>query len=487
MSDRQEKVLAEAFGVDKLGQALTQTAPLPVTLVHGSASSLIRATVMILAYQAEQLRWSGSGSIVTADGMILTNAHVAYPIAPGLAVLYVSFAQALEGAPDKLVVAVNEAEDRPPVPRFRAELRKVDGYLDVAVIQITATADGAPIDPTTLGLQVVPLGDSDQIHAEDSVRVLGFPGAGGDTITVTQGRVSGFTPDPKIPGRGWIKTDALVTAGNSGGLAANDNGELIGVPTRGPLDQGGLSQIRPINLVKPLLAAAGEPPITVSPYLTIGSGKESLLIARWLDDGIGGLVTVNDYPAGTSRLSAQIGYSGMTDGEDVLTIWQSDSGQVSDLQQSTWSRGSDGDQLIVNLTSQQPFAPGHYMLRILAGPTLQPIGAAATTVGGCLLTGRVLDASTGEGLSAVRLIVLETSTDPAEWSAKPDPRQVISLAESDATGTYRMNHRLPAGQHYPLVVAVAGYYGLQVSILAPPNDLVRDFGLQPATAEPSPA
>ena len=56
-------------------------------------------------------------------------------------------------------------------------------------------------------------------------------GIGGDTITFTQGTVSGFNAQQAIADRAWIKTDATIAGGNSGGLAANAAGEIIGIPT----------------------------------------------------------------------------------------------------------------------------------------------------------------------------------------------------------------------------------------------------------------
>ncbi len=476
----QMELLANSFGVNHRGEVLSQGHPEPVQASSGTTSDLIRGTVQILAYEKDQLRWTGSGTIVSDDGLILTNAHVAYPVAPGLAVLYVSLRLAQEGPPDVLVVAINETEDQPPIPRYLAELRKVDGYLDVAILEITSNLDGSPVAKSDLHLTVIPLGDSDSLHADDEVRVFGFPGAGGNTITVTQGRVSGFTPDPKIPGRGWIKTDALVTPGNSGGLAADANANLIGVPTRAPAaDQGGLSQVRPINLVRPMLVSARELPVVVTPYLVSGSRKEKLEISSWLDDEIGGQLPITDYPEGTIRLAAQMAYEEMTDGEDILTIWQNELGQVSDLQQDVWKRGPKGDSLIVNLYSQQPLDDGQYLLRIFAGPTLQPIGAAVTRVGGMLLSGRVRAIGTGQPISGATVVALKPGTDAAAWATQPTQEAVSALGKSDDAGDYRMGNRVPANFEYQILVGAPGFEGRSLSLTAPAHDLSRDFALEP--------
>ena len=79
----------------------------------------------------------------------------------------------------------------------------------------------------------------------------GYPGLGGDTPTFTRGTVSGFLVDEVLGlDRGWIKTDAEINRGNSGGMAINDRGELIGIPTLVFSDQevsGKLGEVRPIH------------------------------------------------------------------------------------------------------------------------------------------------------------------------------------------------------------------------------------------------
>ena len=210
--------------------------PAPSTNPSGPANT-IAATVQILMYQnandpLEAAFAAGSGTIISADGLILTNAHVAAPDAPGLAVQYADPSFEPIG---KLVIMMTVAEDQRPVPTYQASLIAVDGYLDIAVIQIDRTADGAPLTPGSLNLPFVEVGDSDAVHIGDQVTIIGFPSIGGDTITVARGDVSGFVGDERIGDRSWIKTSAIVYRGNSGGLAANDAGQLVGIPTRIPV------------------------------------------------------------------------------------------------------------------------------------------------------------------------------------------------------------------------------------------------------------
>src|SRR3972149_3231069 len=73
-------------------------------------------------------------------------------------------------------------------------------------------------------------------------------GVAGETSTFTEVAVSGFTSDRSVEGRAWIKTDATIAGGNSGGMGANALGELIGVPTRASsgAEGGDIVDCRPV-------------------------------------------------------------------------------------------------------------------------------------------------------------------------------------------------------------------------------------------------
>jgi S1-C subfamily serine protease len=104
----------------------------------------------------------------------------------------------------------------------------------------------------------VPIGDSDTIQIGDTLSVLGFPGLGGETVTLTRGTVSGFHGEAGLT-RAWVKTDTEINRGNSGGMALNDAGELIGIPTFVGTDvyvTGKLGYIRPVNLARSLIELA---------------------------------------------------------------------------------------------------------------------------------------------------------------------------------------------------------------------------------------
>jgi len=247
--------------------------PVPASAKVFDIQRLERATVQIFAYGRPdggplQAMWTGSGTVVTPDGLILTNAHVASPHSPGVAGFYQDPQLLLAPDVEELRVAFSAAEDQKPEVRYLADVVASDGVLDLAVIRITRDLDGNFVDSQALKLDFVPLGDSDQVHIGDKIHVFGYPGAGGDTITYTQGTISGFEDQARVQtNRAFIKTDSNVSPGNSGGLATNENGQIIGVPSWVFEAQGGgINRLRSVNLAKPMIDAALRGQAYNSPY-----------------------------------------------------------------------------------------------------------------------------------------------------------------------------------------------------------------------------
>ncbi len=184
-----------------------------------------------------------SGSLVDPSGLVLTSYHVVRD--PGTGEPY--------NREDLIYVSVNRTTDEAPDRIFRAQVAAYDELLDLAVLRLTATREGVTL-AEKLNLWAIPLGDSDEVEVGEPIQVLGYPELGGDTVTVSEGIVSGF-----LEGRMWIKTDTSIGLGNSGGMAINAVGELIGVPTQVVINARSCTQIglmRPVNLAKPLIMRA---------------------------------------------------------------------------------------------------------------------------------------------------------------------------------------------------------------------------------------
>lgn len=224
------------------------------------------ATVKIIAEShsleapEEEFVYAGSGSIIREDGLILTNAHVAAPETPGVVETYGP--EAAIANPEYLLISLTDgATDTNAPPEYRARVIEADGVADAAVIQIYANADGTDLDGA-LALPTIPIGDSADVRAGDDVTVLGFPAVAGtgDSITVTSGLISTVINNPDLGPNSEFDTDARIAPGNSGGMAIDNDGVLIGLPTAlefDPSNTGVVSgRIRAIDVVRDLIESA---------------------------------------------------------------------------------------------------------------------------------------------------------------------------------------------------------------------------------------
>ena len=158
---------------------------------------------------------SGSGVIVHADGVILTNAHVV-----GMA----------------RTVRIGLADGR----RLDGRVLGRDPALDVAVVRVDAP-----------NLPIAPLGDSDRLEVGQTAIAIGNPL--GLERTVTTGVVSAVNRSPRgIALDGLIQTDAAISPGNSGGPLLDSRGRVVGINTAVLRTTGaqGLGFAVPINLAQ---------------------------------------------------------------------------------------------------------------------------------------------------------------------------------------------------------------------------------------------
>ncbi|MGH9053598.1 MAG: S1 family peptidase [Acidimicrobiia bacterium] len=440
------------------------TQPAPPEEEAVPLADLARATVQVLQVSDGVRQGWGSGTIVSPGGLILTNAHVARPEAPGLP-------PGLGEDPDQLLIALVEEEDLPPVPWYVAEVLTAEGYLDLAVLQVTATVDGDPVDPGELGLPFVELGDSDLIGLGEELTVLGFPGIGGDTISLTTGRVSGFLADDRAGVRAWVKTETDIAPGNSGGLAADRAGRIVGIPTEvavGP-DFGELGRLRPINLAKPLIedAQGGERYIRDSTVVP-GTGGEQLAFSTWATevDATGCPVdSVEGYPSGATSVVAVFAWTGMTDGQEVYYEWTLDDRELLFWESLLWADGAEGECLWFGLHNGGSALPdGIYDLVIFSGTDGPPIGNAVGTVGatpvngGVEVAGRVADLDTGRGIPGAALYILHPGVDVEEWFfGERTFADLLTSAQTDGAGRYLLSRPLQREVDYQAVVEAEGY------------------------------
>lgn len=459
--------------------------PVPEVEPSGEPAPIERlqaATVQIFAKQVINGRlqtiWTGSGTIVSPDGVILTNAHVAAPTSSGLAMLYNDPELLFGEEPDQLVVALSASVDLPPTETYVAELAAADGSLDLAVIKITADLDGNPLDAAALDLPFVEIGDSNTISLGDEIRILGYPGAGGQTITFTRGNVAGFESQNRVGDRAWIKTDATISPGNSGGLGVNAAGQIIGVPSFGQEAIGGaINRLRAINYARPLLEAAAASKQYESPYVVAGTGQETFNHITWADDfsdadgcAIG---TRQSYPSNTTLAVAIFEYSGLVDGEQVVAAWWLDDELLSTVV-FEWDEGSAGDCTPFYFHNYgDPIPNGNYAVEIYAGNEMAFVGVAETAVGsgssntttttnnskdGVSVEGEILDADSGKPLSGAVIFILQPGTDLDAWLENPTDAEIYAFAETDQKGYFFLPEPLERGVEYPGVAGMTGYY-----------------------------
>ncbi|MBR3882038.1 MAG: trypsin-like peptidase domain-containing protein [Clostridia bacterium] len=167
----------------------------------------------------------GSGVLISENGYILTNEHVA---GSKYSNVYVTLEN---GA------------------KYNSNVIWSDTSLDLAIIKIPGE-----------NFNYLNLGDSDRIFLGENVYAIGNPIGAEFQRTVTKGIISGknrtikiVENDKEMYMEDLIQTDATINNGNSGGPLINDNGELLGINTVKISGVDGIGFSIPINIIKPLL------------------------------------------------------------------------------------------------------------------------------------------------------------------------------------------------------------------------------------------
>ena len=187
----------------------------------------------------------GSGVIVDAKGLVITNYHV------------------IKGADDIIVVLSDRRE-------FAAEVTLLDEQTDLALLQIKEKVPSLPY---------LRLRDSDELEVGDLVLAIGNPFGVGQTVT------SGIVSATARSAAGvsdfgfFIQTDAAINPGNSGGALVDMNGQLVGVPSAIYTRSGGSNGIGfaiPANMVRAMLGGEIRNGRVLTPWL----GAKSQNITR---------------------------------------------------------------------------------------------------------------------------------------------------------------------------------------------------------------
>ena len=203
---------------------------------------LRRSTVQVWTNRRSQ----GSGFVVNADGLIVTNAHVAS--------------------------ASNATVQLWDGRTFEANLVTRDGTRDLALLRIPGS-----------DLPAAELADSDQLRVGELVIAIGNPL--GFIGALTTGVVHGLGRMHGLGTAKWIQSDVRLAPGNSGGPLADSRGRVVGINT---MVAGGLGLAIPSNSVTKMLDGRAEAPLGVLvrpiPMLVDGKKQVGMVVLEVLKD-----------------------------------------------------------------------------------------------------------------------------------------------------------------------------------------------------------
>lgn len=235
----------------------------------------------------------GSGFIISNDGYIITNAHVAAPskeeltasltianaglanevmgstfntssltdaqkqfLASAVQIYLIKYATMGEIQNDNSMITSSSLANGDYTQKQHAKL--------VAAGKSTPGKDIAILKVAGVNFPTIPLGDDSQLNVGDKIYVIGYPGAATFNPALNTAKsiqptfTSGIVSAKKETTGGWtaIQTDATMTHGNSGGPALDESGKVIGIATFGSVDLntgreiGGLNFIVPTSIIK---------------------------------------------------------------------------------------------------------------------------------------------------------------------------------------------------------------------------------------------
>ncbi len=191
--------------------------------------------------QSQTAESSGTGYVVTSDGLIATNKHVA------------------SNTSGDYTVFTSDGKE------YSAKVKAIDPYFDIAFLKIEAS-----------GLTPLALGDSDSLKVGQHVVAIGNA-LGQYQNTVTTGVISAIGRSLEAgDGMGstetlenMIQTDAAINSGNSGGPLTDVEGQVIGMNTAVAGEAEGIGFAIPVNLIRSALESVQKTGAITRPYLGV--------------------------------------------------------------------------------------------------------------------------------------------------------------------------------------------------------------------------
>lgn len=347
----------------------------------------------------QTVRGQGSGFIVDANGVILTNAHV------------------VEGAQ---LVTVKLRDRR----EYSARVVGVDPQTDVAVLKIDAK-----------GLPVAPLGSEQSLKVGEWVLAIGSPYGFENTATagVVSAKGRSLPDESTVP---FIQTDVAINPGNSGGPLFNADGQVVGINSQIYSQTGGYQGLAfaiPIDValkVKDQIMQTGH-----AQHARLGVAAQEVDQALAESFGLlsprGALVT--DVEAGSPAHRA-----GLRAGDVILSLGQKKIGSVADLPLAI-GQAKPGDKVDIAYWRERRDARTTAELadaraKATASAQANPPGRDAGSDVKLGLALRPLTPGEREATGQRRGLVIEGVTGPAE-TAGVNPGDILIGINGHAVGT----------------------------------------------------
>lgn len=186
----------------------TPAGSVPASAPLGRNWDIVSRSVVLVEADGTDCGWRGSGTIILDGSYVLTNQHVSG-----------------EGECD-ITVWFTDSASAVPTKSVTAKVVVSDEQVDLAVIRLFNDLGEPFSDPSRQALTIRAVTP----ELGEKVFILGYPGLGGSTITLTSGDFAGIDLSEQIK---FFKTTASMNPGVSGGAALNEKGELVGIPTAG--------------------------------------------------------------------------------------------------------------------------------------------------------------------------------------------------------------------------------------------------------------
>jgi Do/DeqQ family serine protease len=362
----------------------------------------------------------GSGVIVRADGLILTNNHV------------------IQGGQDIVVALADKRE-------FKAKVMLADPRTDLAVLKIDTHGEKLP---------TVEFGNSDALQVGDIVLAIGDPFGVGQTVTMGIVSALARTDIGASNGQFFIQTDAAINPGNSGGALVTTDGKLVGInaaivsPSGGNI---GIGFAIPANLARRVVEGATSGGVKLPWAGVDGQPVTADLIGVLHLSRPEGVLLKSVYPGGPAA------QAGLKTGDVVLAV---DNVDVDDVQSLNYriATHKPGDVVHLRISSNGKV---HDATLKLALPPENPPRDASTIGGRNPLTGaRVENLSPAVAvdlqmnLMAKGVVITSVSANGIAGNYGFQPGDIVrSLNGQTITSVGQLKHALDVARgHWQLVI-----------------------------------